>query len=74
VTLKDKKHLLKQSKNKKKGANSQLENNEKITNYLKKDENVNSNINSSNNKNEKNVDNVKKEKKTKGEALFQINP
>ena len=73
VTLKDKKNLLKQSKNKKRNVNTQIENNEKITNYLKKDENVNSNINGENDKNNKNAENTKKEKKAKGEALFQVN-
>ena len=48
VTLKDKKILLKQNKNKKKGINN-LENNDKNTKYQNKDEKSNCSTNSSNN-------------------------
>ena len=62
VTLKDKKILLKQNKNKKKGING-IESNDKITKYLSKDEKSNSSANTSSNTSINGINNDKLEGK-----------
>ena len=72
VTLKDKKILLKQNKNKKKGINN-LENNDKNTKYQNKDEKSNCSTNSSNNNNTTGNNGEKSDEKTEKKDENEIN-
>ena len=74
VTLKDKKILLKQNKNKKKGINGG-ENNDKITKYLNKEEKSNSSANTSSNTSiNGNIGEKAQEVKEKKEKKEKANP